>query len=698
MENRQSPKHPDNRKGLLALFQRLTVTYSSDPDEARQEYLTKVILVLIEGVLLFTTLPMIFYPVIGENVFFELSIFLALDILVLFFWWLAESGRWKIARYLPVVMCFLLGINGTVNQGLVTFLMGYVLAVVLAAFLLGIRAQWIVVALSLAVHFSLGSWLNPNHQYDLFSLIISSSSMLAGIALLQTMATTLLQRALREARIIARDLQEEVAERKRVEEALSQSEQNYRMLVENQGEGVVFVDPEENFTFANPAAGSIFGMPHPELVRRNLRDFTSPKQFQLIREQTAIRRKGEKSSLEIEITRPDGQKRTLLVTTTPLFEANGTFSGSFGVLRDITARIEAEAAMKRYALGMEALYDTAMEINAQTELPTLLQAIVQRAAGLIGAPKAALFLMSPGGNDLELVICRPPEELQAMLRLGEGLAGQVALSGEALILNDYSQWEGEERSPVVAGEPRPGRAMGVPLTVAGKVIGVLTVQDDRPGVFNAEEVRLANLFADQAALAIEKARLYAEVQRLATVDDLTGLLNRRGLWEFGRREFERARRFNRALAVIFLDIDHFKQINDTHGHAIGDQVLRNLSDRLRANTREVDVVARYGGEEFVILLPEVEMPVAAQIAERLRSTMSEIPADTGQGPVKISISLGVVQLTSEVQDLASLLDKADQAMFAAKQHGRNRVEVQGGMAVIQPEPDRSARPHTGPTV
>jgi diguanylate cyclase (GGDEF)-like protein len=186
---------------------------------------------------------------------------------------------------------------------------------------------------------------------------------------------------------------------------------------------------------------------------------------------------------------------------------------------------------------------------------------------------------------------------------------------------------------------------------------------------------LVSLFADQAALAIEKARLYAEVQRLATVDEVTGLLNRRGLWEFGRREFERSRRFSRPLAVIFLDIDHFKQVNDTYGHAIGDQVLRTLCDRLRANTREVDVVARYGGEEFVILLPEVETPLATQVAERLRRSMAEAPAVTDQGPVKVSISLGVVQMRNEIHDLATLIDLADQAMFAAKQNGRNRVEV-----------------------
>jgi diguanylate cyclase (GGDEF)-like protein len=260
------------------------------------------------------------------------------------------------------------------------------------------------------------------------------------------------------------------------------------------------------------------------------------------------------------------------------------------------------------------------------------------------------------------------------VRLGEGLAGRVAQTGEPFFVEDHELWE--ERSALFPqGSSEVGRALGVPLKVSGKVIGVLTVQDFHTGAFDEEEIKLVSLFADQAALSIEKARLYAEVQRLATVDEVTGLLNRRGLWEFGRREFERARRFNRPLAAIFLDIDFFKLVNDTYGHATGDQVLLILGERLKANTREVDLIARYGGEEFIILLPEVDTATALHIAERLRRSACDTPFLTDQGPIASSLSLGVVQITEEIQDLATLIDLADQAMFAAKQRGRNRVEI-----------------------
>jgi diguanylate cyclase (GGDEF)-like protein/PAS domain S-box-containing protein len=600
-------------------------------------------------------------------------IIMVMNMTITLAWLLADRGHWRMTRYVPVALFFLLGVYSSLNNGLVSLLMGYIIAIVLAAFLLGNRKQWILVGISTVAHLGLG-W-----QHDRSTLNVAIPDFIVvgttftGIALLQSLALEQLHRALANSRTFAKSLQTEITERKRVEEALKKSEEKYRMLVENQGEGVVFVDPEEEFTFVNPAAESLFGVPN--LVGRNLREFTSTDQYHQIREQTRIRQTGEKSSYEIEILRPDGERLILLATATPLFENGGKFTGAFGVLRDITARKRAEAELARYAQGMVALNDTILEINAQTDLPTLLQAIVKRAAGLMETPRAALYLMGPGGNSLELVINQPLEDLHTMLRLGEGLAGQVAQAGEPIIVRDYSQWEGRLPIHFMAENTTVGRALGIPLKLGGKVIGVLTFQDFHPGYFDEDEVRLVSLFADQAALAIEKARLYAEVQRLATVDEVTGLLNRRGLWEFGRREFERSRRFSRPLAVIFLDIDHFKQVNDTYGHAIGDQVLRTLCDRLRANTREVDVVARYGGEEFVILLPEVETPLATQVAERLRRSMAEAPAVTDQGPVKVSISLGVVQMRNEIHDLATLIDLADQAMFAAKQNGRNRVEV-----------------------
>ena len=160
---------------------------------------------------------------------------------------------------------------------------------------------------------------------------------------------------------------------------------------------------------------------------------------------------------------------------------------------------------------------------------------------------------------------------------------------------------------------------------------------------------------------------------MAITDPLTGLYNPRGLSELGRREIDRARRFNRPLSAIFLDLDDFKEVNDTYGHVNGDQVLISLANACRQNIREVDIIGRMGGDEFVVLLPETELKSACQVAERLRRFTEQMRITTEIAQIQVTASLGVGLYTEEMKDLATLIDQADMAMYAAKQAGKNRV-------------------------
>jgi diguanylate cyclase (GGDEF)-like protein len=169
----------------------------------------------------------------------------------------------------------------------------------------------------------------------------------------------------------------------------------------------------------------------------------------------------------------------------------------------------------------------------------------------------------------------------------------------------------------------------------------------------------------------QEARLRAE--RLAQLDPLTGLNNRRAFYDITAPLWSNAVRHAHATAVLLLDIDHFKQINDTHGHAQGDAVLKALAAVLRQSVRQGDVLARWGGEEFIVFLPETRLPQAISLAERLRVAISEVRVACESGAIALTASVGVAQLDERHATLDALIGSADEALYQAKEQGRNRV-------------------------
>lgn len=210
----------------------------------------------------------------------------------------------------------------------------------------------------------------------------------------------------------------------------------------------------------------------------------------------------------------------------------------------------------------------------------------------------------------------------------------------------------------------------LPLLSGKNVIGCLLLSGSE---LRKEDNPAFSLFAGQISVAFENARLVAKIQQLAITDELTGLYNRRGLYEIGRLEIERTRRYGIPLAAIVIDIDHFKQVNDRFSHAVGDQVLKNFARCVKENTRELDVVGRIGGEEFVVLLPGSNKTSAQETADRLKGVIADCVTTTKDGDIWITISQGVAVLESSMKDLNALIQAADKALYKAKSTGRNRV-------------------------
>jgi diguanylate cyclase (GGDEF)-like protein len=212
----------------------------------------------------------------------------------------------------------------------------------------------------------------------------------------------------------------------------------------------------------------------------------------------------------------------------------------------------------------------------------------------------------------------------------------------------------------------------LPLIAESKPVGILWMWGEN---LQESDLPTMSLFARQVAAVLQNAGLLAEVRRLAVTDDLTGLFNRRHFFELAQKEFAKAQRGKDPLSAMIVDLDRFKHFNDDYGHAIGDQILRNVAQLLQLALRESDILGRYGGEEFSILLPDTEAKTAVAVAERLVSQVSGASIETEAGPLSVQLSIGVAGMVEETPSLHLLINRADQAMYIAKAAGHNCVVV-----------------------
>jgi two-component system cell cycle response regulator len=312
------------------------------------------------------------------------------------------------------------------------------------------------------------------------------------------------------------------------------------------------------------------------------------------------------------------------------------------------------------------------------DLDRILHVVLESAMASSRAGGGMVMLLTPGRDQLVLAASQGVDvALDLRVPLGEGVSGGVALSGEP-VRGRVGHGPGELWPS--QGEPTATSCIAVPLKSSGTVIGVLDLYgSELPGGFDDKDVATIRTFATQATVAVDNVLLHEEAQRLSITDGLTGLWNYRYFTMSVTKEIERASRFGRPLALLMLDLDHFKDVNDSFGHQRGDAVLVELAGRIRAEARDVDTVARYGGEELVVVLPETDEAGARQAAERFCGAIRRKSfGEPGMPPIRLTISAGVAVYPVHGSTASSLLACADAALYEAKHAGRDTWRVSDG--------------------
>ena len=336
------------------------------------------------------------------------------------------------------------------------------------------------------------------------------------------------------------------------------------------------------------------------------------------------------------------------------------------------------AILKQQTDELDALKKLSIHLTSSLDLPDVLDAVVLEAVRLIENTRDVnIFLyrnhklIFGAALDADGTRNRPWSKPRS-----NGLTYTVARSGEMMIV------ESMDNHPLFQNVPShwTGSIIGIPLKVGNTVVGVMNLSRSTVGGFSPSELRLLSLLSDQAAVAISNASLHQMISRQAYSDTLTGLPNRRALDERLEAEIISARRNNYSFAVMMMDLDGFKAVNDTYGHTVGDDVLRLVFTEMARGVRTTDFLARYGGDELTLILSQTEMASAQIVAEKITEGMKKVKYKLPDGKrLRLGISGGIALYPVHGRSGPDLLRAADAALYHAKKFQRGTFEVVSGL-------------------
>jgi two-component system, cell cycle response regulator len=378
-----------------------------------------------------------------------------------------------------------------------------------------------------------------------------------------------------------------------------------------------------------------------------------------------------------------GQPRGLLVvdreTREPFSdEEQATLAGA---ARFILRAIENERVfvqLERAKVEQGKLYRAAGALSAATTEAQVIEAGVNGAREFAAFDFAVVTLFDRNGGEHE--ICAVSGEGASDLvgqrfKHNSGLVSMVVANRHALpYRGDYDPARQVVFTRRLVPPDMPSLLV-LPLLVHERALGTLVLGSKRKGTFGDAVRPTLEVLASHVAVSLANARMLARLEEMATLDGLTGLYNKRALTEVGGQKLKSAKRFNKPLSLLVCDIDHFKKVNDTYGHDVGDVVIKGFADVLKRVKRDTDAVGRFGGEEFVVVCEETDERGAELLAERIRTELAAVTFHSELGPVQVTCSIGVAPFGSAGQSWEQLFKATDEALYASKRGGRNRVTV-----------------------
>jgi len=394
--------------------------------------------------------------------------------------------------------------------------------------------------------------------------------------------------------------------------------------------------------------------------------------------------------------------RTIGVLSIQSYQAHAYQNDQLNLLKNLAShcagaidRIWAQEALTDLLERLKVLHQAVSDINASLDVERVCQVVYETVERVMPCNDFVVDGYNKETNQIIPIyaIAHPRQRvLTEPYTADHGLAGEIVRTKKSILFkSDAEMLQSDIQFEVYGDEPENDQIesiLAVPMILHGEMYGMVSAQSRLQNAYTEDDMYLLETLASHAAIAIENARLFDSVQQAAYTDSLTSTLNRRRFYELAEIQFERAKESNQPLAIIMLDVDDFKKFNDAYGHKVGDFVLIQVAETCTASLRGNDIFGRLGGEEFALTLPNTKLEYALEVASRLCKLIQQldcnqaarhfgIDKDVFQNDyqLNVTVSIGVAVYDETCKNLDILIDRADQAMYLAKNSGRNQVHV-----------------------